>query len=229
MIKRKVTHSEDQGGARWLTTFNDLMTLLLVFFVLLFAMSNIDVKKIKNFQYSLQSGLGVLREGEKVQIAVIERVPIENIEYKAQKITEDSIRALDTEPGVGIAFTDKGILITLEESFLFRSGIADIDPGGLPLLDKIADVIRKTSNPIRVEGHTDNNKINTDRFPSNWELSIARAVNVVKYLVEAGKIPPHRLSAVGYGESRPIFPNDTPQHRAGNRRVEILLASKNKN
>ena len=229
MIKRKVTHSEDQGGARWLTTFNDLMTLLLVFFVLLFAMSNIDVKKIKNFQHSLQSGLGVLREGEKVQIAVIERVPIENIEYKAQKITEDSIRALDTEPGVGIAFTDKGILITLEESFLFRSGIADIDPGGLPLLDKIADVIRKTSNPIRVEGHTDNDKINTVRFPSNWELSIARAVNVVKYLVEAGKISPHRLSAVGYGESRPIFPNDTPQHRAENRRVEILLASKNKN
>ena len=229
MRKRKITYSEGQGGARWLTTFNDLMTLLLVFFVLLFAMSNIDVKKIKNFQYSLQSGLGVLREGEKVQIGVIEKVPIENVEDKAQKITEDSIKALDSEPGVGVAFIDKGILITLEESFLFRSGIADIDPEGLPLLDKIAYVIRKTSNPVRVEGHTDNVKINTDRFPSNWELSIARAVNVVKYLVEAGKIPPQRLSAVGYGESRPVFPNDNTQHQAANRRVEILLASKNKN
>lgn len=229
MKKRKVIHSEEEGGARWITTFNDMMTLLLVFFVLLFAMSNIDVKKIKNFQYSLQSGLGVLEEGEKVQIAVMERLPIENIEHKAQDKIEDSIKAFDSEPGVGVAFTDKGILITLEESFLFRSGIADIDPEGLPLLDKIAVVIRKTANSIRVEGHTDNVKINTARFPSNWELSIARAVNVVKYLVETGKIPPQRLSAVGYGESRPVFSNDTPQHQAANRRVEILLASKNMN
>jgi chemotaxis protein MotB len=90
-------------------------------------------------------------------------------------------------------------------------------------LDKIAQALTNVPFSLRVEGHTDNVPIQTKRFPSNWELSIARAVNVVKYFAQVSNIDPQRLSAVGYGESRPVVENDTPSNRAKNRRVEILL------
>ena len=87
-------------------------------------------------------------------------------------------------------------------------------------------MIQKTSNHVRVEGHTDNVPINTKRFPSNWELSTSRAVNVIKYFIRQRKVKPQRLSAVGYGESKPVFSNDTPENRARNRRVEIVIVTK---
>ena len=96
------------------------------------------------------------------------------------------------------------------------------------MLNQIAKAIKKVSKPVRVEGHTDNVPIQTRRFPSNWELSVARAVNVVKYFAEVSNIDPHRLSAVGYGESRPIIANDTASNRVQNRRVEILLITEDK-
>ncbi len=95
-------------------------------------------------------------------------------------------------------------------------------------MDTIAQAIKKVSYSVRVEGHTDNVPIQTPRFPSNWELSVGRAVNVVKYFAEVSDMNPQRLSAVGYGESRPVVPNDTPLNRAKNRRVEILLITEGK-
>ena len=108
---------------------------------------------------------------------------------------------------------------------LFDFGKAAINPGGLDFLNKLAALIQKVPYPVRVEGHTDNVPIRTVRFPSNWELSIARAVSVVKYFAESGKINPQRLSAVGYGETRPLMPNDSTTNRARNRRVEIVLVT----
>ena len=92
-------------------------------------------------------------------------------------------------------------------------------------MDKVAAVIQNIRNPVRIEGHTDNVPIATRRFPSNWELSTARAVQVLKYFIAAGEIDPSRLSAVGYGEAKPVLPNNTPENRTKNRRVEIVLVT----
>ena len=212
---------------KWLITFNDLMTLLMVFFVLLFAMGSVDVKMLKTFQNSLQSALGVLEEGQKVSIEIPDTGPTYGKED--QEKIEDPIKALDLEPEISVTYTKEGIVITLEDKVLFTSGIADINPDAYPILDTIGAAIKKMPESIRVEGHTDNDAIRTDRFPSNWELSTARAVNVVRYFVESGKIPPRRLSAVGYGEAKALFPNDTPEHKAKNRRVEIILVKEEEN
>ena len=274
MKKLGIKNSEQviEEDAKWLTTFNDLTTLLMVFFVLLFSMSSLDVKKLKYFQVSLQSGLGILKKGESVEVGRTETIPIPEapaqddgaLEEKAaledetiqeeemtpgeetaleetEKIVReswevfpipavtteeeirDSIDALDSELDIGVTYTEEGVVITLENTILFESAVAEINPGAFPVLDKIAAIIKKTSKPIRVEGHTDDDPIHTEMFPSNWELSTARAVNVVKYFVESGKISPERLSAVGYGEAKPVLPNDTAEHKARNRRVEIVL------
>ena len=228
---KKINYGIVRSG--WLTTFNDLITLLMVFFVLLFTMSSIDIIKLKDFQNALQSGLGVLKEGQKVSVGLIDPpspsevesvTTLEEIEENVPDEIQDFIKAFDSESEIAATYTKKGVLITLSDTILFQFGMADINLESFPVLDKIASIINKTPESVRVEGHTDNVPVvHSKRFPSNWELSITRAVNVVKYFVEIGKIHPQRLSAVGYGESKPLFPNDTPEQRAGNRRVEILL------
>jgi len=231
-MKKKKKINEGGQGAAWLTTFNDLMTLLMVFFVMIFTMSSIDVKKLEDFSHALRAGLGILEEGQRVTVGVIEP-PIpshvkmtiqEEIEKEVPDEIQDLVESFDSEPEISATYTKKGVLITLSNTILFQLGMADINLESFPVLDKIAAIISKMSESVRVEGHTDNIPVvHSKRFPSNWELSIKRAVNVVKYFVEVGEIPPQRLSAVGYGESKPLFPNDTKEHRAGNRRVEILL------
>ena len=114
------------------------------------------------------------------------------------------------------------ILRTSGKPVMFDSGSAQIRPEFTPILEKIAEELMKIPNDIRIEGHTDNRPIHTPMFPSNWELSAARATSVLRFLVKKG-IDPSRLSAVGYGEFRPVASNDTPEGRAKNRRVEILI------
>jgi len=138
---------------------------------------------------------------------------------------EEALEAFAAEPGVNVSYSNQGAHITFEDFLLFNFGKADINLGGLAFLDKMATLIQKIPYPVRVEGHTDNVPIHTARYPSNWELSIARAVSVVKYFAESGKIDPQRLSAAGYGETRPLVPNDSPANRTRNRRVEIVLVT----
>lgn len=233
----------------WLTTFNDMVTLLMVFFVLLFAMGSIDVRKVKNFQSSMQSALGVLEAGQSTGVAVVEEESAANQRAEREgtagqegqaaekgttpdkqgkaptpsELIRAMVAALDNEYGIDAVYTSKGLLITLDDHLLFELGKADINPQGIPVLAKVSAVLQKVDRPLRVEGHTDNLPINTRQYPSNWELSTARAVNVVKHFSEHGAIAPQRLAAVGYGESKPRAANDTPEHRARNRRVEIVL------
>jgi len=129
---------------------------------------------------------------------------------------------------IQINHTHQGTRLSFEDQVLFDFGSATINPAGFVFLDKIADTLDKIPYAMRVEGHTDNVPIQTRRFPSNWELSVARAVNVVKYFAEVSNIDPNRLSAVGYGESRPVAANDTASNRVKNRRVEILLITEDK-
>ena len=239
-------HTESEGGKTvgWLTTFNDLVTLLMVFFVLLFTMSTIDSRKMLDFQYAMQSGLGILKTGRDVSIIVKRTQPVDDMSHimtqaEGEKYKQgssqlrdkliDEIRQLtEDDLDIQVTSTPQGIRLSFEDQVLFDFGRADINPAGYKMLNQIAEAIKNDSRPVRVEGHTDNVPIQTRRFPSNWELSVARAVNVVKYFAEVGKIDPHRLSAVGYGESRPVAANDTASNRAKNRRVEILLLTEDK-
>lgn len=232
-MSRNRNRSSSGGNATaWLTTFNDLITLLMVFFVLLFTMATTDVGKLKQFQVSIMRGLGVLEKGEKSPIGLIESygdkgskrgISHGNMFPDGKESIEDYIESLKSFKGVDVEFRGNDQVMRLDDKALFASGSADINPSAYPVLKKVIGVIRAGSGPVRVEGHTDNIPISTSRFESNWDLSTARAVNIVKYLIEEGHINPERLSAVGYGEIRPLAPNDTPRHRALNRRVEIVL------
>lgn len=242
MSKRDVQQAPPDRGnsAGWLTTFNDLMTLLMVFFVLLFTMGSMDHNLMKEFQYALQSGLGVLGPGSKASIAVQQpRTPISQQGQLTQAINQraaegeivetdsidEALGEFAAQPGIHVSYSKDGVHISFEDGLFFNFGKADIHSSGFAFLDKMTVLIQKIPYAVRVEGHTDNVPIHTTRYPSNWELSIARAVSVVKYFVDVGKINPQRLSAVGYGESRPLVPNDTAAGRAKNRRVEIVLAT----
>jgi len=223
--KNKKEEIQQEEEAKWLTTFNDLMTLLLTFFVLLFSMSSLDFKKMKTFQNSLQSALGILEAGKMTQVE-IRPFEVESLaeEMLAEKKNIDELKdELASESSIEVAATQEGAIITFKDTLLFDSGKASINSAALPFLDKVGAMIKKTKYYVRVEGHTDDTPINTKRFPSNWELSTARAVNVVKHFVESGKVVPQRMSAAGYGESKPLFSNDTRDHKARNRRVEITL------
>ena len=242
MNKRDIGISSDSGNDSpgWLTTFNDLVTLLMVFFVLLFTMGSVDTKAMEEFKNALQSGLGIMGEGSFVSIEVRnsrqdlgnaallrqadgEVEPVDDQQEAAP--IDEALETFAAEPGINVSYSNQGAHITFEDFLLFDFGKADINSGGLAFLDKMAVLMQKIPYPVRVEGHTDNVPIHTARYPSNWELSIARAVSVVKYFAESGKINPQRLSAVGYGETRPLVPNDTPANRTRNRRVEIVLAT----
>ncbi len=216
-------------SSAWIFTFNDLITQLTVFFVLIFSLSTVNVLNIQSAQISLQSGLGIFEAGKKTAIGLVS--PLTNYDIGKATFTkklEESIEALASDEEIEVSYADKGIIISLDESILFKSGSADINPKGFTILENISiDILNNISNPIRVEGHTDSDPINNETFPSNWELSTARSVNVLKYLIESGHILPKRLSAVGYGDSKPLFPNDTPDNKSGNRRVEIVVSTDN--
>ena len=240
-MKRLPRNHESEGRSDkpgWLTTFNDLVTLMMVFFVLLFTMSTIDTKKIGEFQYALQSGLGILKAGNKASISVSQSQPIDDMSHirtqaeggdtkiesqPSRKLARAVRKLVEADLGIQVTHSDEGTRLAFEDQVLFDFGKDAINPEGFPFLDKIAQALTNVPCSLRVEGHTDNVPIQTKRFPSNWELSIARAVNVVKYFAQMSNIDPQRLSAVGYGESRPVVENDTPPNRAKNRRVEILL------
>ncbi len=198
----------------WLTTFNDMMTLLMVFFVLLFSMGSMDVKRFENFRNSLQSAMGVLEAG---------RNAAQGMFSDRQGYASEAFAHLSRTQGLEAEYTSKGIQLTLDDGLLFQTGSADITAAGMALLLKVAAIVKPMERTIRVEGHTDDRPIETARFPSNWELSTARATRVVRFFIDHGAIPPAHLSAAGYGASKPRKPNDSPINRSMNRRVEIIL------
>lgn len=222
------------GGANWLTTFNDLMTLLMVFFVLIFSMGSGDSDKFEEMKSSIMRGLGLL-DSQGMASAGVVKGPV-SFRRLSQRETEETTEISDeikdyaadmsSVNWIDTTVTENGLTISLEGSVAFEPGIADINPRVFLALKGIGKLINKIPNTVRVEGHSDNVPISTPKFPSNWELSIARAVNVTKYLIEHANVSPLRLSAAGYGDSRPLLPNDTARNRAKNRRVEIVLLEK---
>jgi len=181
------------------------------------------------FVRSFANAVSILPWGVKFEsgLSVLPESP-DMVENKADlaKVFEEleSLSArLDFEGEVNLAFTKEGLVMRLSEKALFDSGVAAVSPEAYPLLGKIGAIIAKTAYFIRIEGHTDNLPIHTQVFPSNWELSTARAVNVLRYFIETHKIDPQRLAAVGFAEYQPLTSNNTQPNQSKNRRVEIIF------
>jgi len=220
----------DPQGAGWLCTFNDMMTLLLVFFVMLFSMGTVGGREMINFQKALQSGLSVLEKGSQFTAEGSRAEPSHRAapakDNGDPSLKEWAIRMaerINQKEGMPIIQIGEQGQIRMDNQILFSLGSAELNPNGLPLLKNLSDEFRNIPYGIRIEGHTDNIAIQTAQYPSNWELSIARAVNVVKYLVSHGHIAPQRLSAAGYADAKPVLPNTSFANRARNRRVEVIL------
>ncbi len=225
--KQQMVEPDSPDNSKWLTTFNDLITLLMVFFVMLFAMGSLDVNRFQNFQNALQSAVGIMNPGQNAPVGIISEDQHTPPQIRANERSSNDQAAelskLETTQGLEAEYTKKGIQLTLNDELMFTSGSAQLTGQGNALLDKVARIIGPLNRLVRVEGHTDNVPISTSRYPSNWELSTARAVQVVKYLQVQGSIPAKHLSAAGYGASKPRESNDTEIGRSKNRRVEIIL------
>jgi len=215
-----------------MTTYSDLITQILIFFVLLFSFSSIDKSKFNAAMLSLQGSLGiidggmVIHEGDFIEGGEVEELLISAQEKQEFELLQEEVEEIVTEEnlkGVQVNLDERGLVIRLIEGVLFDSGKADIKDEAKDILDKLAPLLKETHKHIRIEGHTDNLPIHTREFPSNWELSTARAVNVVKYMIEKHNFSPYILSAAGYGEYRPIAPNDSAKNRSLNRRVDIII------
>lgn len=217
------------GGMRWLLTYSDLITLLMVFFTVMYSMSRVDAEKFKALAGSLRasffstsssggtSGTGFMPGGSGGAEGGGGDV-LEDLGYELASATED----LSAGGAVSIYYGDRGLTISLG-AVLFRPGEADLLPEAKTILEKISPAIGKVPNYVSVEGYTDNLPISTHDFPSNWELSARRATNVVHYLADTLKIPGSRFFVVGYGEYRPVAPNNSERNRAMNRRVDIVI------
>lgn len=229
---------EDDEQTSWLVTYADLMTLLLVFFVLMYAISSLNLAKFKKTVASIQVTLGESRPA--IGILEIIRDPaqpgqkvslqdLSGIRTRENDILDDIDEVIE-EKQLGkhiIAKLANGkIYIQIWGKILFNSGSAELNNDAKPVLDKIAGIISEYEEyDVNIKGHTDNTPISTAQFASNWELSAIRATTVLKHLITAG-VDPIRLTATGYGDLLPLVPNNTADNRAVNRRVEFVLEKK---
>lgn len=211
----------------WMTTFSDMVTLLLVFFVLIVSMSSVQVEKFKEALSYFQGQTGVLRNKAVVPSATPKvNTPVREAE-NAEKYREfiAKLKENDLADKVQVNLSDQGIHVVITDSLMFRSGQAKLIDPSRTILRLLSEAITDDVKSIVTEGHTDTQPISTTTFPSNWELSAARAASVIRFLQnQENALPPDRYIAIGYGEHHPKTTNETAEGRAQNRRVEILLS-----
>jgi chemotaxis protein MotB len=280
-------HEEGPSSERWLLTYSDMITLLMVLFIVLFALGQTDIRKFNAFKDSFrqltssindntpQGGPGILSEPS--AIALIMTNPFAKLEIssansasgaqptgdqspgqsashpqngqskgglldnvgkgltpgqekavlaKAASELEKALAQKDLSQDVNISLDRSGLVVSiLTDKVLFALDSAQLEPAGQAVIDAIAPVLATLPNEIAVEGDTDNTPIHGGPYATNWALSAARAVAVLTNLVDSDHVNPARLEAIGYGDTRPLVPNNTAAHRAENRRVEIVIFS----
>lgn len=234
-MRRRKKPEEHDNLERWLITYADLITLLLAFFIMMYTFSKQDSEKYRELTGHLRAiftgGSAVASQGGGTSGAA----PF-NVSLAAPGSTEEVKKKLEQEINnveangdavqkkISVITDERGIVIRILDEAFFDPGKADLKTGAKKTLDHIVPVIATVSNPVRVEGHTDNIPISTPEFRSNWELSVRRATEVTRYLIEKHNLSPRRISAVGYAEYRPVAPNDTAENRSRNRRIEIIVS-----
>lgn len=234
-----------KGQPDWLMTYSDMVTLCLAFFVLLYSFSTLDVTKWKTVVFSLQGALGPIDGGSGI-LDGSPQIEGENNDKNEDNINQESVKeflkyqeetkeleklqselkeylsTIGMDANIAVEMEERGLVLRFQDSVLFEKSKADLLPQSINIMREISGILENTSNPIRIEGHTDDLPINTVKFPSNWELSTSRATNVLRFLINEG-LSGDRLSAVGYGEYHPLIKNENEESRKKNRRVDIVL------
>ncbi len=243
--KKKKQHHDEHMDESWLVPYADILTLLLALFIVLFAASNVDAKKFqeiaKAFNTSFSGGTGVLEFPSPTETGEMEQLDVQD--KKSSEATEEELKQLEQEKLAEIkekvdsyieekklgnqlktTLTDEGLLITILDDIFYDSGSAEIREKDKQFAKEISELL--VMNPPRniiVSGHTDNVPISNSTYESNWELSVMRAVKFIKVLTENNKLDSSVFSAKGFGEFKPVAPNDTEEGREKNRRVEVLI------
>lgn len=233
------------GAPAWMTTFADLMALMMTFFVLLYSFSTIEETKFRQIARSMASGFGgVLRTTHTPPsntigpTSVIEAPMRRSMRGKSspkvrggeaaedlEKQIQESLNREIAEGMIAVETTGNTVVIRFPDEIAFPSGSDELAADIMPILARVSTALQKTPGLIMVSGHTDDRPISSSKFDSNWSLSTDRAVTVIQRLEELGTIESNRLTAVGYGDTRPLVPNDSAENRAKNRRVEIAITA----
>ena len=236
-------NDDDIDGADWQNSYSDLVTDLLAIFVILFSFAMVN-QAIVSYQttninqHHNQTGIltgtdGVFPEAEDTINVIQNATSSDQISSTSEQVSElqKSIEAYidNTHLSDQLYITKEGdnnIIIRLSSSLLFESGSSTVNPNAEPILEKLSEILLKydkSINFIRIEGHTDNVRMHSEEFDSNWELSSSRAVNVLRHILELSSLKPSKFSANGYGEYQPIAENDSSVGRCKNRRVDIYI------
>ncbi len=222
------------GLPMWMATYSDMVTLLLTFFVLLLTMASMDPTKFVQAKTSIESAFGwstkaapvpfsipILPSPPKSKFTPIPRQsPIQH--FKRIK-TDLEMTKLDTLVEA-VQRDNDSIILRIHDNVLFEQGKTELNPASYPILRKVADIIRPLPMTMRIEGHTDSTPVGVGKG-SNWDLSVARAVSVMAFYQRGELFAQDRMSAAGYGDSRPLMPNTTPESKAQNRRVDFIIRS----
>ncbi len=228
MSSRKRSPITQRKPDGWIMTYADMMSLLLTFFILIVSFSTLQQSKFKKAAQSLQEAFGILEHPESAiefKNPVYPDIRKENVDdevYYEMREIEQVILENGLDQEVQVQVQDNGVLFRIQSPFLFASGQADLKDESRPILQELTVLFRKFPYQVRIEGHTDSLPIRSTRYPSNWELSAARAVTVARYF-QGLNLPPERIAATGFGEYHPIADNATAGGREKNRRVEIFL------
>lgn len=231
--RKQVEKPPDEGLPPWLATFADMMSLLLCFFVLLLSFANQDLANFRTLMGSIKDAFGVQVERPDADYAALSPTAIER---KGLKMSADqkemvdlvmNLRAIIDEDSelkrsAGAFAEEEGVVVRVQSAFLFDPGKAVLKPGSEKVLDEVVKTLKEHNFGCVIRGNTDDREQTSSLYPTGWELSAARAAAALRYIVDQGISPLH-LKAIGYADTRPLVPNDTPEDRATNRRVEFYI------
>ncbi len=244
MIRRKQELEDHDNPERWLVSYADFITLLFAFFVVMYSISSVNQKKYKKLSESISTAFtstpAMMAKPPNTQIqkssggeSLIKPLPLTQFHNQKLQIERETMTRLGMnlsnnlsplihDGKIRVIQNNRGIRIDINDSLLFASGSAELNGGAKNVLDEITKLLLQNDHAVQIEGHTDNTPIHSDLFYSNWELSAVRASSVVRMLSSLG-VEEDRLSAVGFGSTQPISENDTPEGRAKNRHVSIMI------
>ncbi len=231
-MKKKQKHEEHENSERWLLTYADLITLLLGLFVVLYSTAQQDTEKFRKAMKAMVKVLNPQEKDDKPGNSKEFAVLLGEGEGKEEKICKDeALEKLKEEiekdekngHGLSASLSEEGLVINLQEKLLFDSGKTDFKEGAIEVLDRVCKYLAKVDNKIKVSGHTDNVPISNYLYPSNWHLSLGRAVKTSEYLIRKKNMDSRKFMIAAYADTMPVDTNATESGREKNRRVEIIV------
>ena len=236
MARKKAEHEAEENAERWLLTYADMITLLLALFIVLYSFANLDLQKFASVAESLSRAFGYGSGGGLITSlvgssgrSVTKPLLFTDLPQQQQDFLSVGAdmavfaNAAGLAGDIAVNMTYEGVVISLSDVLTFAPGGAELTPQAKTALDAVAVVLADLPNALRVEAHTDDLPTDNPLYPTNWELSVARSVAIVRYLTEECGIDPARLTAAGDGQYKPLVPNNSREHRAINRRAEVVI------